>query len=253
MTIALYTLIAFAVAFAGGILGLVLGELLPEKYRSENTQKIVQTATSMISLITALVLGLLVATAKGKFDTTNDTTEALAAKLMLINRELVRFGPEANGARELLRQYTAAYIVATWPSVGAKPGPDDSPPWKLLESLEQSLSELAPKTEAQRLEAAAASSAAADLEKSTWLEAAQQAEHVQHPFVVILIAWLFVLFASFGLFAPRNGLAVVALLIAALAISGAVLMIVDMDLPFEGLLQVSPQPVQQALAQIAGS
>jgi hypothetical protein len=242
------------VVFAGGVLGLLVGRLLPEKYQSDDTQRIVQTATGMISLITALVLGLLVATAKGKFDTTNQTTEALAAKLMLINRQLVKFGPEANDARELLRKYTIARIAAIWPDeAGAKPGPDNPPPWRLLESLQQSLSGLAPKTEAQRSEAAAASEAATDLEKTTWLEAAQEAHHIQQPFIVTLILWLFVLFVSFGLFAPRNRLVVAALLVAALAIASAVFLIVDMDSPYEGMYFISPQPTQRALAQMSSS
>jgi len=254
MRAVLYALVAFAVVFAGGVLGLFLGRLLPQKYQSDATQRIVQTSTGMVSLITALVLGLLVANVKGKFDTTNQTTEALAAKLMLINRQLVKFGPEANDARELLRKYTIARIAAIWPDeAGAKPGPDNPPPWKLLESLQQSLSGLTPKTEAQRSETAVASEAAVDLEKTTWLETAQAASHVQQPFVVILIAWLFVLFVSFGLFAPRNVLVVVALFVGALAIAGAVLLIVDMDLPYEGMLVVSPEPMQQALAQMSGS
>jgi hypothetical protein len=146
--------------------------LLPEKYHNEATQKIVQTATGMVSLIAALVLGLLVATAKNKFDMTNQTTQEFAANLMLINRALVNFGPEANEARTLLRKYTRAKIEATWPGeVGPQPAPDEPPPWKLLESLQQSLSGLEPKTEAQHLEATTASGAAADLEKATWLEA----------------------------------------------------------------------------------
>jgi hypothetical protein len=121
----------------------------------------------------------------------------------------------------------------------------------LLESLQQSMSGLKPSTDVQRSEAAAASGAGVDLEKATWLQAAQESEHLQHPFVIILILWLFVLFVSFGLFAPRNSLVVAALLVGALAISGAVLLIVDMDSPFEGMLVVSPQPMQQALAQMS--
>ena len=70
---------------------------------------------------------------------------------------------------------------------------------------------------------------------------------------MILILWLFVLFVSFGLFAPRNGLVVAALLVATLAIGSTVLLIVDMDSPYEGILVVSPQPMQQALAQMSGS
>jgi hypothetical protein len=226
--------------------------LLPEQYQSDATQKVVQTATGMVTLIAALVLGLLVATAKNKFDSTNQETEQFAAKLMLINRELVNFGPEANDARTLLRKYAIARIAATWPAEpGAKPQPGDPPPWKLLESLQRSLSGLKPNTDVQRSEATAASGAAADLEKATWLEAAQESEHLQHPFVIILILWLFVLFMSFGLFAPRNALVAAALLVGALAISGAVVLIVDMDSPYEGILVVSPEPMQQALAQMS--
>jgi hypothetical protein len=176
----------------------------------------------MVSLLAALVLGLLVATAKNKFDTTNQETQEFAAKLMLINRELVNFGPEANDTRAVLRKYAIAKIAATWPAEGGpKPEPDDPPAWKLLESLQQSLSGLKPSTDAQRSEATAASAATADLEKATWLQAAQESAHVQHPFIIILVVWLFVLFLSFGLFAPRNALVVAALLIGALAISGA--------------------------------
>ena len=104
MEIVLYGLITFTVVFAGGLLGLLLGRLLPEQYHNDATQRIVQTATGMVSLIAALVLGLLVATAKGKFDTTYQLTEEFAAKLMLINRELVNFGPEAHDAQALLRK-----------------------------------------------------------------------------------------------------------------------------------------------------
>jgi hypothetical protein len=251
MTIALYGLVAFAVVFGGGMLGFFLGRLLPDHHRNDATQKLVQTATGMISLITALVLGLLVATAKNKFDTTNQETEQFAARIMLINRKLVNFGPDANDSRELLRKYTIARIAATWPKeAGPQPEAGSAPPWKLLELLQQSLSGLKPTTDTQWSEAKAALDGVADLEKATWLEAAKQSAHVQQPFVVILIAWLFVLFVSFGLFAPHNGLVVVALFVGALAIAGAVLLIVDMDLPYEGVLIVSPQPMQQALAQM---
>ena len=97
-TIALYGLATFAALFGGGILGLLAGKLIPEKYHDDSTRAIVQTATGMVSLLAALVLGLLVATAKNKFDTSNKQTEEYAASLMLLDRELVNFGP---GARSL--------------------------------------------------------------------------------------------------------------------------------------------------------
>lgn len=254
MTIALYGLVTFVVLFGGALLGLFLGGILPEKYRSDSTQKIVQTATGMVSLLAALVLGLLVATAKNKFDTINRQTEQFAGSLMLLNRELSNYGPEASDAKALLRKYIVARIEANWPGEsGFKRGPDDPPPWKLLESLQQSLTGLTPKTESQRSEATRASQIAADLAKTTWLQAAQESDHVQHPFVVMMVLWLFVLFVSFGLFAPRNTLVVLSLAIGAVAIAGAVLVIVDMDSPYEGLIVVSPDPMKAALAGIGAS
>jgi hypothetical protein len=96
MTIVLYGLATFGVIFGGGILGLLFGRVFPEEYRSDATQKVVQTATGLISLLSALALGLLVATAKNKFDTDNQQIEQFAASLMLLNRELVNYGPEAS-------------------------------------------------------------------------------------------------------------------------------------------------------------
>jgi hypothetical protein len=120
----------------------------------------------------------------------------------------------------------------------------------LLESLQQSLTGLAPQTALQRSEATRASQTVADLVKTTWIQAAQKSEHVQHPFVFIMVVWLFVLFVSFGLFAPRNMLVGIALMVGALAIAGAVVLIVDMDLPFEGMITVSAEPMQDALAKM---
>jgi hypothetical protein len=124
MTIVLYGLATFAVIFGGGILGLLFGRVLPEEYRSDATQRIVQTATGMISLLAALVLGLLVATAKNKFDTDNQQIEQFAANLMVLNRELVNYGPEANDTKAMLRKYAIAKIAETWPS---GPGPKSIP------------------------------------------------------------------------------------------------------------------------------
>jgi hypothetical protein len=121
----------------------------------------------------------------------------------------------------------------------------------LLETVQQKLRGLVPQSEAQRSIVTDALQTAIQLTKTTWLQTAQESDHVPQPFVLILIAWLFVLFISFGLFAPRNPLVVVALLVCALSIAGAVTLIVDMDSPFEGIIVVSAQPMQEALAQMS--
>src|SRR5277367_4832691 len=91
-----YGLLAFAVIFGGGMLGLLIGKVLHDRYRDDTTQRIVQSTTTVISLLAALVLGLLVAAAKNRFDTSNKQIEDLAADLMSLNRDLLKYGPEAN-------------------------------------------------------------------------------------------------------------------------------------------------------------
>jgi hypothetical protein len=115
MNVSSYGLLAFAVIFGGGMLGLLLGKVLHDRYRDDTTQRIVQTTTTMISLLAALVLGLLIAGAKTRFDTSNRQIENVAADLMSLNRDLIKYGPEANSTISILREYIAARIAETWP------------------------------------------------------------------------------------------------------------------------------------------
>src|SRR5271157_5545522 len=110
MTEVMYGLVAFLAIFGGGMLGLLIGKVMHDRYRDDATQRIVQTATTMISLLAALVLGLLVATAKNKFDTSNTQIEVFAAGLMSLDRDLVNYGPEAKDIRSRLRAYVVAKI-----------------------------------------------------------------------------------------------------------------------------------------------
>lgn len=174
MTIVLFGLLAFAVIFGGGIVGFIVGELMPESYNDAATRAVMQTAMRTVSLLAALVLGLLVATAKNKFDTSNMQVERFASDLMSLDRELANYGPEASDIRSLLRKYTVAKIASTWPSESApKPALDDLPPWRLIDAIQQQLRRLTPQSGDQRATLAGALQIAGDLAKATWLQKAQ--------------------------------------------------------------------------------
>src|SRR5689334_23977436 len=70
------------------------------------------------------------------------------------------------------------------------------------------------------------------------------------PFLVVLVFWPCIIFASFGLFAPRNGTVIAAFFVCALSVSGAIFLILELDRSFEGLLQVSSTPLRSALSQL---
>jgi Protein of unknown function (DUF4239) len=248
MTILSYGLVTFVIIFGCGLLA---GKIMPDRYQDSSTKAVVQTATGLVSLLAALVLGLLVATAKNKFDTFNKQTEEFAAGLMLINRELTDYGPAAAESTELLRQFAAAKIAETWGGTetgGLKSG---EPSLQLLEGLQQDVRDLKPQSESQRSAATSASALITELRKTTWLQRAQETDHVQNPFVFVLLGWFAILFFSIGLFAPRNRLVLASLVVGALSIAGAVVIIADMDMPFEGILTVSPDPMRDALAHIS--
>jgi hypothetical protein len=68
--------------------------------------------------------------------------------------------------------------------------------------------------------------------------------------VLVLVLWLVGMFVSFGLFAPQNATAIVALLVCSLSIAGAMFLIIEMDQPLEGMVYFSSAPMREALAQL---
>ena len=244
-------LIAFVVIFGSGMLGLLISKILPEHHTAQATQAIVQATMGTISLLAALVLGLLVATAKGKFDTVSTQVEQMAGNLMLLDHELRNYGPDTAEARGLLRRYVDAKIKAVWPrQAGDHPMLDDPTGVQLLEAFQQSLRGLTPKTDTQRLILADALPVTGDLVKTTWRQVAPAANKITHPFLIMTQIWLGILFFSWGLFAPRNAIVVGAMLLSAVSIAGTIILVEEFDNPFEGLVNVSPAPMQDALAKL---
>jgi hypothetical protein len=244
-------LIAFVVIFGSGMLGLLVSSILPKHHTAEATQAIVQTTMGTISILAALVLGLLVATAKGKFDTVSTQVEQVAGNLMLLDHELRNYGPDTAESRGLLRRYAEAKIKAVWPREAAdRPMLDDPAGLQLLEAFQQSLRGLAPKTDTQRLILADALPITGDLVKITWRQVALAANKFTHPFLIMTQVWLGMLFFSWGLFAPRNAIVIGAMLLGAASIACTIILVEDFDNPFEGFVTVSPGPMQEALAKL---
>ena len=106
---------AFICVFAGALVGLWLGRNVPEHYRDSPSQEAIQLATGMLSVLAALVLGLLTSSIQSNFDTINTEVNDFAAQLAMLDQTLVDMGPEAAAARQLLRRYTELSIQENWP------------------------------------------------------------------------------------------------------------------------------------------
>jgi hypothetical protein len=241
--------VVFACVFGGGLVGIFLRTALPERYLNADTKEVVKLAIGLIATMSALVLGLLINSAKSSYDTHRIGLARMSANIGLLDRILSHYGPESQEARNGLRQSVVRILEQTWPTNGSQTVQLE-PTITGGEALYDQIQALSPRNEAQRVLQAKALSIAFDIGQTRWLMFQQTGGSVPIPFLAILAFWLTVLFLSFSLFAPPNATLVTTLLAGALSVSGAIFLILQLDRPFEGLIQISSDPLRSALAHL---
>ena len=244
-------LISAGCIFGGALLGLLLHGLLPEPHLRDASKDTVKVGAGMIATLSALVLGLLVGSAKNTFDTAEAEMTQGSAKIILLDRLLADYGPETKAAREQLHRTVATQIEDLWPE--EKTGVSGLAAFERtngLEAVQMTLLKVMPTTDAQRQLFAAAQQICGDLRQTRWLLVEQTQSPIPIPFLVVLLFWLTVLHVSFGMLAPRNSTVVAVLLICALSVSGAIFMILEMSHPLDGIIKVSSAPMRKALEHL---
>lgn len=252
MSSILISCIVFACIFAGTLLGMVLRTVLPEHHLSEETKDVVKLGMGLVGTMTALVLGLLIASAKGSFDTQRSGLAQLSANIILLDRALAHYGPESKDAREMLRASVADVLQRTWPQEKPQSGQATAKEATegRYEGIYEKIAELAPKNDAQRVFQAQALKTGSEIAQMRWLMFAQRGSSIPTPFLVLMVCWLTLILASFSLFAPSNATVFSTLLVCALAVSSAVFLILELDRPFEGMIQISSAPLRATLVQL---
>jgi hypothetical protein len=235
----------------GLLVGLLLQNILPARHLDEPSRDTVKIAAGMLATLTALVLGLLVSSAKSSFDAINTAIASAGAKIVMFDRVLANYGPDAKEARQQLRQSVADAIDRIWPHKKMGPGGlRAAESGTALDAIQIKLNELIPKNNAQQQLLAQAHQMADDVAQTRLLTIEQQ-QHVLPPlFIIFLIFWLAVLFLSFGLLAPRNVTVIGLLLICALSVSSAIFLVLEMDRPLDGVIKASDAPLRKALELI---
>jgi len=240
----------FACVFGGAVCGFFLSRALPPQHLSAESKDVIRISMGLVVTMAALVLGLLISSAKSFFDAQSAELTEMSAKVILLDRLLALYGPETNETRSLLRRAIADSIDRIWPQEHTQPSKLTAPSTTIPEALIGNIQALSPKDDQQRSIRAQALSIVMGLTETRWLMYEQGANSVSKPMLTILVFWLTAIFVSFGLFAPRNATVVTALLIAGLSVSGAILLIVDMYMPFGGLIEISSGPLRATLTQL---
>jgi ABC-type multidrug transport system fused ATPase/permease subunit len=198
------------------------------------------------------VLGLLIASANSTFQTQSTQVQQLTANIVLLDRTLAQYGPETDLARNLLRRGVASMADRIWRENGSDSGkvaPFEASAAAL--SLYDEILKLAPRNETQRSLQARALDTVQDLGKTRLLLFAEAGMAIPIPFLVVLISWLTIIFASFSLFADNNATTIVALGIFAVSASAAIFLILELSQPFTGLMTISSEPLRNALAPLS--
>jgi len=236
--------------FAGAVLGMLIRRKLPESHLSDETKSVVTLSMGVVGTLTALVLSLLIATASSTFNTRNQEITVLAAKVIQLERLLRRYGPEADGERDLLHRYTAMKLQDLFPRGSAKPVLQNPRTTTLFEELEDRLAAMEGHSTQQRWMVSQAQALITEIAEVRWLLVEQDVLGIPVPVLLVVLFWLCLLFMSFGLFAPPNATVTVVLFLCALAVAGAIQTILDLSRPFEGVIRVSAEPLRHALEVI---
>jgi Protein of unknown function (DUF4239) len=242
-------LVVFACVFGGALLGMFLRGILPAHQLSDDSKDTVRIGMGLIGTLTALVLGLLIASAKNFYDTQSNELTEMSAKIVLLDRVLAHYGPETKEDRDLLQSAVDRMLEGLWPK---DPGqhPQMLPTAAGGEIIYDKIQELSPKNDSQRSLQTQALSMGIDIAKMRWMMFEQAGSFVSTPLLAVLVFWLATIFTSFGLFAPRNATALATLFVCALSVSGAIFLILEMYSPFRGLMQISSAPLRNALAHL---
>ena len=243
----------FTCTFAGALLGMWLRATLPEHWFDAESRDTVKVGVGLIATMTALVLGLVTASAKNSFDAVDTTVKQTAIQLLALDRVLARYGSETGEIRKSLQRTVGARIEMIWPQGSSKPAildPIRSGAALRAERLADAVRGLKPRDDSQRALQARALDLTEAILQGRWLALAGTATSIPVPFLAVLLFWLTITFASFGLFAPRNALVVAVLFVCALSVGSAVFLVLEMDGPFEGLLKVSADALRYAHAHL---
>lgn len=243
------SLIVFACVFGGALIGMFLRRVLPEHHLSADSKSTVNLGMGLIGTMAALVLGLVVSAAASSYFSQRDELTQASAKVVVLDRILAYYGPEAQPARDALRSEVTHILDEMWPQERSHDS-KLAPVTERLEPLFDKIQQLSPKNDSQSFLKSNALSIAMEIGKTRWLMFEQQSFSVPWTLLAVVVLWLTIVFWSFGLYAPRNATVIATFLMGAVSVAGAILLIMELYTPFGGLIQISSAPLRNALTQL---
>jgi hypothetical protein len=244
--------IIFVCSFGTGLLGMVLHVKLPDHHLDAGSKDVVKLVMGLIATMSALVLSLLIASGSSSYQGQDNEVRSISANVILLDRVLSFYGPDANESRAILRQGIAALHDRIWsPDHTTAPDFDPQSTKGVADTFMDSLERLSPKTESQSTLKNQAMQIAQNLGQTRLMMFEQSGSSISWPFLTVLVFWICMLFLGFGLFAQFNATVTVALFIGSISVGGAIFLILELNTPYQGFMRIPDVPLRDALAIIS--
>ena len=242
-------LISFVAIFGGVLTGMLAARRLPGHHLSGETQSAVNVSVAVIGTLSALVLGLMITAANRSFSARTGEVRELSLQVIRMERNLQRYGPETEDARAKLRDWAIIKTQQLFPEKGRQ-APASATAIAKLEDVQDAILALTPRDEREKYLRTLCATLSSTLIQARWALEVRSGHSTPLPFLVLLIFWLAIVFASFGLFAPANPTTIVVLLLCSMAVSGGIILIEELDNPLSGLIQIPSDSMHRALSEI---
>ena len=245
--------IVFAVVFVGGAIGLELQRALPESFTTGGPRDMTGAVVGMMTLLLALVLGLLIWTAYGVFSTQKASIQTLAITDLKFDEALQDYGPDAAEGHRILRDGIKNTIAEIW---GDSDDDEEAVIHKYgyarayLKARIAYLNTLQPASDQQTAAKAEAMQAAIAIGQMRTQMTLALVDPISYSLVSIVVAWAAFLFCGYGLLSKRHPMSYVVLAVGAMGVASAILVIAELVTPYSGLFVVSPAPLADALKAV---
>lgn len=242
--------VVFACVCGGALLGMFLRRILPQHHINEDSKELVKLGMGLIATMAALVLALLIASAKSYHDLQNTEVTELASDCILLDRTLALYGPETKDARSQIPATINSVVDQTWSKDAFRSENVDRAFGPRAEMFYAQIRQLEPRTDFQRAVYTQLLAIGMELRRKRSFLLEQTGGSIPTPFLVVLAFWLALIFAGFGLSARTNSTVIGILVACALSVAAAIFLIVELDRPFHGLMQISGASLRDALVHL---
>ncbi|RDI98333.1 hypothetical protein DVT68_13150 [Dyella solisilvae] len=247
----LFSALVFISVFGCALLGMYARTRLPGHHVDEDSATAIKLAAGLIATLAALVLGLLISSAKTTFDTVCQDFQHNAVNVLKLDRTLASYGPETSSLRASLKHKYGTWVDLIGSDDATNRHAIDSPAvLGHINDFQHELDALHPANEDQRQLLPRAQEIFEEVFAVRWSALLQKHGSIPMALLVVLAAWLCVIFGTFGLFAPNNGTVLFFFFLCALSSAGAIFVITELDTPLGGMIRVPVAPMRAALGQL---